>query len=289
MQADAHRQNYSPFFYIGKSISPLIFLFLTYICYSNDMYFFSHAENLPSDVGFGLFSITHIAWLLLISGICMIIGVSVIRKPDRIRVIRLWTASAALLFGFLEYGITAFLGSFTRFTLPLHLCSLAYVLCFLHSISDRIPCLNTLLSQILYYPCLPGVIMALSFPDWSNYPAWSYLTITGFLGHGLVLAYIISLITVHEISFRRRDICISICFIAIYAAGIGIINRALGTNYFFLMGPSTGSPLTSVYQQSGYAGYIVVYVLLGLLGLLMFYIIIPRGITAFLIKFRHDA
>ena len=55
------------------------------------------------------------------------------------------------------------------------------------------------------------------------------------------------------------------------------------------MGPSTGSPLTSVYQQSGYAGYIVVYVLLGLLGLLMFYIIIPRGITAFLIKFRHDA
>ena len=237
------------------------------------MYFFIHEKDLPDGVGFGLFSITHLVWIVGIACICLIVCVIKRRQYEKRNVINIVTAFLALLFGVLEYGTTAIIGSFDRYTLPLHLCSLAYVLCPLHAICGLagIHKVRLFLDQILYYPCLIGVALAILFPDWSRCPAWNYLTITGFMGHGLVLAYILSSLVNKELELNAKYVWMNIGFIIVYSVFIFAINNELGTNYFFMARPSLNSPLSMPFFKLGYAGYLLIYALLLFIGLIIFY------------------
>ena len=85
------------------------------------MYFFIHEKNLPDGVGFGLFSIIHFAWIFGIACMCLTVCLIKRRHYEKRNEINMVTAFLALLFGVLEYGTTAIIGSFDRYTLPLHL------------------------------------------------------------------------------------------------------------------------------------------------------------------------
>ncbi len=217
-----------------------------------------------------MFSPVHIIWIAFIIMLC-ISGCLVAYRIGRERRMRLcsYLAAGAFMCGLLEYGITAATGYFTRYTLPLHLCSLAYVICPIHAIvsAGSESGIKRYLDQIMFYPCLPGVILAILFPDWSIYPAFNYITVTGFLGHGLLLVYIITKAFCRDLDISCRYTWMNISFIAAYSLFTIVINRILGTDYFFTTGPSRNSPLLTVYLAWGYPGYITVYALLGLLGL----------------------
>jgi uncharacterized membrane protein YwaF len=232
------------------------------------MQFFFHEEQISPDAGFGMFSPVHIIWIAFIMLLC-IAGCVAAGWMERARRMRFYMALAvaAFIFGFLEYGITALTGYFTRYTLPLHLCSLAYIICPVHAMvsGGSATGVKRYLDQIIFYPCLPGVMLAVLFPDWSIYPAFNYITVTGFLGHGLLMVYIISHLFCKDLDIRCRYTWMNISFIAAYSLFTTIINRMLGTDYFFTLGPSRNSPLLSVYYAWGYPGYIIVYALLGIL------------------------
>ena len=178
--------------------------------------------------------------------------------------------------GLCEYGITALLGRFDRYSLPIHLCSLMFTLTLLHAWTNAArpgsfaAKLHAFLGAVLFHPGLPGTWAALLFPDWLDVPFRNYLSITGFLVHGFVSVYAASvLVGIAEAAdgkaLLRRDLKNSLLFMGVGAAVMALFDRASGTNYWFMAGPSAGSPFSAVYAHSGYGGYLLAFSLTTLL------------------------
>ena len=233
--------------------------------------FWLYEDEVPAGVGAERFGAVHLAYLafFLILTVCYGIIYRKLeqgrrRKADRI------LGSAVFFFGLFEYGVTALIGRFSRYTLPLHVCSLMFSLCPIHAWTNSArpgsfaAKLHGFLGAALFHPGLPGVWAALLFPDWMDVPFWHYLSVSGFLAHGFVSVYAASiLVTIAEAAnpagFFRHDLRSSALFMAVGALVMYAFDRASGTNYWFMAGPSVGSPFTAAYESGGFATYLLAY------------------------------
>ncbi len=119
---------------------------------------------------------------------------------------------------------------------------------------------------MIFHPGILGVWAALLFPDWLYYPFWNYLSISSFLGHGLISVYGASLLVKNAEAadpkaLLRRDLRASLLFMLAGAALLYAFDRAAGTNYWFMAGPGFGSPFAGVYARGGFGGYLLAYAL----------------------------
>jgi len=190
------------------------------------------------------------------------------RTADRI------VGSSVFFFGFCEYFITFLVGRFTVYTLPIHVCSLMYMLVPLHawtgsaregSFGAR---LHAFLGAVIFHPGILGAWAALLFPDWLYYPFWNYLSICGFMGHGLVSVYGASVVirsaeAPEQKKLFLRDFLRSAAFLLSGMLIMYFFDRATGTNYWFMAGPGNDSPLTSFYERGGYGGYLAAFIITG--------------------------
>jgi len=71
------------------------------------------------------------------------------------------------------------------YELPLHLCSMAGILCAVHCVTQW-----KWLGQVLYAVCLPGTVLALLFPNWNFYPVVHFITVESFLFHMGIVMYV---------------------------------------------------------------------------------------------------
>ncbi len=216
--------------------------------------FLTYETALPDNVGYRLFDKTHIVIMFLcILGITWLVlhyvksTASV--KKSLIRVIGIIPPVLTILR--ILYVVCC--GESVKYELPLHLCAIAGFLCFIHSIYPES------LGQVLYSLCMPGAILAIVFPNGTNYPAFHFITIESYLFHSLIIAYVIMQLTDRVIVPNVRDSYKSVIFLSITVPIVYICNRILGTNYMFLMGPSAGSPLSGIYFSYGYVVYLVVF------------------------------
>ncbi len=264
-------------------------------------YFWKHEELIPAGMGFDLYGPGHICWLAAITAAAVLCALLLAKRSGRTgknfaphsrtasdaaeNASSSGTPSGAaeaaqtqkgrplawelaltlliLLAGLAEYGLTACFGYFSVYTLPIHLCSLSYGLCLLHALTRW-----DWLGEILYFPCLPGAALALLFPDWNAYPLWNYMSIAAFLGHGLVLIYIVSELASGRIRPSRRRCIIPVIFIAACAAFMYFFDRHFRVNYWFMALPSPNSPLAGL----GSAGYYLCYAALAAAFFLAFYL-----------------
>ena len=227
--------------------------------------FWLYEEELPSGVGGESFGAVHLAYLAFF--LALTVGCALFYKKldarrrslaDRV------LGSAVLFFGLCEYGVTALLGHFSRYSLPLHVCSLMFVLCPLHAWTGGAR--RGVLGALLFHPGMPGALAALLFPDWLYYPFWNYMSLSGFLAHGFVLVYGTSLlVSLAEAPDQRRlfwrDLRASALFLALGALVMLCFDRLTGTNYWFMAGPGSGSPLSGAYARAGYGGYLAAFAL----------------------------
>ena len=235
--------------------------------------FWLYEDELPPGVGVERFGAAHLAYIVFFLGftVCFALFFKKRDEAGRRRAERV-LGSAVLFFGLCEYGVTALAGRLGLYSLPLHLCSLLFFLVPLHawiggarsgSFGAR---LRAFLGAILFFPGLPGVWAALLFPDWLNYPFWNYLSISGFMGHGLVSAYAASVIVrrseaAEQKALFRRDLKSSTLFVLVGAAAMYVFDRITGANYWFMNAPSADSPLAPVYERGGFGAYLLVFLL----------------------------
>ena len=222
--------------------------------------------------GFESFGIQHLLWLLLL----LITGTATVRFfPSRGR-----NAGAVLavlgriLPGLYEIGT----GAYGLSSLPLHVCALAGYGCFLHRVLTFAKTQNasqesdlplTILSELLFFPGLPGAVLALLFPGWGYLPPFSFLSTCDFLGHFIVL-YVIASIREKALCPSRRRAFIPVCFCVLYFVLLLPFDRATGMNYGFLLQPAPDSPLSWIAAVAGGgAGYYILYALfvLGVMGI----------------------
>ena len=206
-----------------------------------------------TNTGFGLFSLTHFAWLIFALA-CVLVTKRTYKKADDKKRARLrrFTALFALLLELSRAALFMINGQYDLGVLPLHLCGMAVYFCALHALRG-----GKLLGQFLYAFCMPGAVSALLFPDWTYYPAAHFMTFCAFLLHILIVCYVLMQTPTDILpDIRTAPRCL-LLMLAI-AAPVYIFDRLTGTNYMFLNWPSPGSPL-EWFAFLGRPGYILGY------------------------------
>ena len=233
--------------------------------------FWLYEEELPAGVGCERFCAGHLAYLAVFLTLAVCYALFY-RKLDarRRRIADRVLGSAVFFCGLCEYGVTALLGHFSRYSLPIHVCSLMFSLTPLHawtggarpgSIASK---LRAFLGGVLFHPGLPGALAALLFPDWLYYPFWNYVSVSSFLAHGLIVVYGASLLVriaeaAEPRALFRRDLKSSALFLGVGALVMYFFDRAAGTNYWFMAGPGWDSPFLGVWARGGYGGYLLAF------------------------------
>lgn len=217
--------------------------------------------------GFITFSPQHILWLCLL----LITGTAAARFfPASGR-----NAGAVLaVLGRILPGLYEIAkGTYGLSSLPLHVCALAGYGCFLHRVLTyrkiQNSALITVLSELLFFPGLPGAVLALLFPGWGYLSPFSFLSICEFLGHFGIVLYVLASIREKALYPAWRRAFIPVCFCVLYFAVMMPFDRITGMNYGFLLQPAPDSPLSWIAAVTGGgAGYYTLYafVVLGAMG-----------------------
>jgi len=122
--------------------------------------------------------------------------------------------------------------------LPLELCDAALVLAVVTLVAPR-----RATAEVVYFWAVSGTLLAMLTPElpW-NFPRWEFVVFFGL--HGLVL--VAALVLVFGLGFRPRPGAPWRVFgiTAGWAALVGLVNLALGTNYMYLRHkPTVATPL----------------------------------------------
>lgn len=209
-----------------------------------------------TNTGFGMFSRWHFAWLAAGALLCALLC-RLYKRADaaRRRRLRLAVSLAALFTELLRAMLLMAAGEYSIARLPLHLCGMAVYFCAFHAMGKRT---NGLMGQFLYAFCMPGALAALLFPDWTYYPALHFMTVSSFVLHILIVAYVLMQTAGRDIlpDIRKTPRCLA--FMLALAAPVYVFDILTGTNYMFLNWPSAGSPL-ELFAFLGRPAYILGY------------------------------
>lgn len=221
-------------------------------------YFFTYCDDIPEGMGFSMFGWAHILWLLfLLAGICVCLK-CIGRCEKRAADIWIRCIGSFLLFLIVfRIAVIVLMGKMSVYELPLHLCSMAGILCFIHAWWNI-----WWIGQVLYTLCLPGTVFALIFPNWTEYPAVHWITIQSFLFHGGIVLYVVSQLKRGMIKPRFRDIRQSLLFLLVTVPIIYIFDGYFRVNFMFVRIPSSDSPLSWMARYMGVPGYLCGYALL---------------------------
>lgn len=234
-------------------------------------YFWTYETDLPQKSEWDLFGKEHLAWLILLIGSAVLILYLHGRRRQHRSKKKLITSDAqnekSLLFKIMAWSSLLWqvaqavyrmaLGVYDIGTLPLHICSLASYLVFLYALTDW-----KWLGEVLYFPILPGAFLAILFPDWTMYPAVSFMSIAGFLVHWSIDMAVLLAIEDGRLRPSVHRIWSPILFLSIYAAVLIPFDHHFEVNYGFLNIPSPGSPLIAISDVFGKGvGYYIGYAL----------------------------
>ena len=238
--------------------------------------FWLYEDDLPAGVGVESFGAGHLAYLaaFLTLAVCYTFfykRLDARRRKNADGIL----GFAVFFFALCAYGVTALIGRFSLYTLPIHVCSLLFFLTPIHARTGGArpgsfaAGLHGFLGAALFHPGMLGALSALLFPDWLDCPFRHYLSISAFLSHGLLFVYGASLlVSIAEapdpVGLFRRDLRNSLLFLAVGALVMFFFDRATDTNYWFMAGPSSGSPFMGIYVGRGYGGYLAAYALAAL-------------------------
>ena len=235
--------------------------------------FWMHEEELPPGVGNEPFCTAHLIYLAIFLFGTIAYALLYRRWPEKNRrKADAIVAAVVFFFGLGEYVVTAILGYFTKYTLPIHVCALMIFVVVLHAAlgaakeGSKAARFRSFLAAVLFHPGILGTWAALLFPDWLYYPFWNYLSICGFIMHGFISFYGASVIVrgleaPNPRGLFKRDLRDSLLFILGGAVLMYFFDKLTGTDYWFMAWPGNNSPLMDAYVNGGWSGYILAYFL----------------------------
>jgi hypothetical integral membrane protein (TIGR02206 family) len=224
---------------------------------NDNLDFFTYSDDIPDGVGFNQFGIIHFLWLLGIALVTVVLAVLFKNNKKQQNIVLKIIGTFLVFLIILRIAVLFAKGHMSVYELPLHLCSLAGFICFLHAFTGW-----DFFGHVLYSLCLPGTILALVFPDWSYYPAFNFITFHGFLFHGGIVIYIVLGLISNNIKPSVYKMWKAILFLVIIVPVIFVFDRYFDVNYMFLLRPSLDSPLEWIEVCFGRSGYLIVYALL---------------------------
>lgn len=231
-----------------------IFLILTKTCADGGV---RVPEEGMAAVGFPHFGAAHLFWLAGLGTAAMTAAFFHERTDEKSRLrMRKGLGLLCFLFHLLTQGIFLVRGTYGLYDLPLHLCALTAYLVLLHAAAGEKSMVSATVGEILFFPCLPGLLSALAFPGWNESPALSFYSVSSFLSHGAMALYVILCLKSGSIRPCIKRCWIPALFLAVYTGLVLPFDLACGTNFGFLKEPVPGTPLQLIADLMGEgAGY----------------------------------
>lgn len=194
---------------------------------------------MPEGLGFQAFGPTHLLWLL--GGLILWIGGCIffrkLSETKRKLTLRLLGAYIFLQ-EMVKNTVLLLLGEFSWGHLPFHLCGINVLLIAF----DAIKQVKTVRS-FLYYFAIPGAMLALLFPNWTNMPVWNFFHIHSFTIHILLVLYPLLLVTTGQAQTDLKSALKGVGLLVVMAIPVYGLNLLWDTNFMFLMHPDSGNPL----------------------------------------------
>ena len=202
-------------------------------------YFFDTVETIVPGVGFQLYGREHITWLMVF--VLFAIGSSILyRKQTKETRRKMQVLFAALIVGNELFKMTCLTigGNYRLDYLPLHLCSINIILIAVHVLKP-----SEALDNFLYMVCIPGAMVALLFPSWTELPRINFMYWHSFTVHILLATYPIMLTSGGDIKPKAKKIPQSFLILGGLATLAFCFNVLFDTNFMFLMYAEEGNPL----------------------------------------------
>lgn len=201
--------------------------------------FFVTKNKIPEGLGFQTFGLTHILWLL--AGLILCVGACIfynkLSDEKRKRTLTILGACIFLL-EILKDLVLIIMGEFGWEHLPLHLCGINILLIAFDVIKQ-----TKVVRSFLYYFAIPGAMLALLFPNWTDMPVWNFFHIHSFTIHILLVLYPLLLVTTGQVSTELKSALKGTLLLVAMAIPVYFLNMLWDTNFMFLMEPDSGNPL----------------------------------------------
>lgn len=197
----------------------------------------------------GSYSLGHLAWLILLFVLIFSVGYLYRKSDDSRRKAIRWTVAVLILIDEAVKDIVMPLtGQWDWSFLPLHLCSISVFIVLFHALTGK-----ALLAEYLYAITLPTAAMAMVFPDWTGrLPVLNLMCIHSFSIHLLLVLYPCLLLYGGFRPSSKRLLMI-IPIVIVLAFIMHFVNRALGTDFFFVNGGGDGvNPLSMLESIVGW-------------------------------------
>ena len=201
--------------------------------------FFVTNDSIPKGMGFEAFDLTHILWLLAGIALC-VIACNLFRKlvEDKRKLVLRVLGGYILFQELLKNLVVCLLGEFSWGWLPFHLCGINILLIAFDAIKP-----TKVVRSFLYYFAIPGAMLALLFPNWTEVPFWNFFHLHSFTIHILLVLYPLLLVTTGQVDTSLKAALKGVGLLVAMAIPVYGLNRLWGTNFMFLMKPDTGNPL----------------------------------------------
>lgn len=201
--------------------------------------FFTTKDNIPEGVGFRTFDLTHIIWLLTGILFCIVSCVfykklSETKQKKVLRGLGIFIVVQEIV----RDLILVALGEFSWGYLPFHLCGINILLIGFDVIKP-----TKLVRSFLYYFSIPGAMLALLFPNWTQLPVWNFFCLNSIMVHVLLVLYPLLLVTTGQASTDLKSAVKGVGLLAAMAVPVYGLNLLWDTNFMFLMEPDSGNPL----------------------------------------------
>ncbi|MBQ3093954.1 MAG: YwaF family protein [Clostridia bacterium] len=201
--------------------------------------FFITKENIPEGIGFEAFGLLHLVWLF--AGLLFWVAMCLFyrRLNERKRKVMLTVLGSCIFWLEMAKNVTlVLLGEFSYGYLPFHLCGINILLIAFDVIKP-----TKVVRSFLYYFCIPGAMLALLFPNWTQMPFWNFFHLHSFLIHILLVAYPLLLVTTDQVAADIKSAAKSVLLLVALAIPVYGLNLLWDTNFMFLMKPDSGNPL----------------------------------------------
>ena len=230
-------------------------------------YFFYNWKDIPSGYEWSAYDMGYWTWIGILALISIVVCILYKKSNDQRRdTIRKGIAILIIVQEILKDILHYLAGSITLEHLPLHLCGVSIFFIAWHAFSP-----NKINREYLYCLSLPGALLALMFPNWTEYPILHFSSFNSFTMHTWLVLYTVMLLYSKELQPKFKDLKYTFVIILIYMIPIYFLNKVWDTNFFFLNTPSEGSPLVPLYAIFG-EGYVIALVVLFLLLWLLMYL-----------------
>lgn len=193
--------------------------------------FFVSEDNIPDGVGFKLYDSTHLVWLGIFVLLC-VLSVTVYQKLNvkHRNIMRIGIAITVITLETIKNCVAAAIGDFGIGHLPFHLCGIN-VLLVTFCIFKR----NKTVESFLYYIGIPGALLALLTPDWTNMPCLNFFHIHSFIIHMFLVLYPLVLVASGDLKPDLKSMPKCILLLIGFSIPALILNIIFDTNFMFLM------------------------------------------------------